>query len=147
MSMFLYSVPALSQHNVVSTPSAVGGLSLTSRAPGVYDVYWKMSPVSLRRGRCRMTSASMLLSGPLFSPSPPPQPTEPSVNSAAPIAMLWMCCFTDMPPRTSEAAWYKSPANPVSKRFRRLVAALARGARRGYRPLSRVDGGLGPHAM
>src|SRR5678815_1870711 len=140
MSMFLDSVPALSQHNVVSTPSAVGGLSLTSRAPGVYDVYWKMSPVSLRRGRCRMTSASMLLSGPLFSPSPPPQPTEPSVNSAAPIAMLWMCCFTDMPPRTSEAAWYKSRANSQTQRFRRLATALAGRARRATAPYRGVLG-------
>src|SRR5678815_159555 len=96
MSMFLDSVPALSQHNVVSTPSAVGGESWTSRAPGTYDVYWKMSPLSLRLGRCRMISDSTFPSGPESSLL---QPIPANVNNAAPIAMLLMWFFTDMPPR------------------------------------------------
>src|SRR5262245_56144066 len=53
-----------SQQIVVSLPSAVGGLSWTSRAPGTYDVYWNTSPLSPRVGRCRMMSESTLPSGP-----------------------------------------------------------------------------------
>src|SRR5206468_2651660 len=54
-----------------------------SRAPGTYDVYWKMSPVSFRVGRWRMTRASTLPRGPELLSPPQPNPSR-----AAPIAML-----------------------------------------------------------
>src|SRR5687768_2932017 len=88
MSMFANSAPALSQHSVVSVPSAVGGDSFTSRAVGTYEVYWKMSPISFRLGRCRMTMESTFPSGPeLSSLQPTPNPT---MSPATPIAMLFM---------------------------------------------------------
>src|SRR5690349_8697808 len=90
MSMSENSAPALSQHSVVSVPSAVGGDSFTSRAVGTYEVYWKMSPMSLRLGRCKMTRASTLPSGPPLSSLLQPTPV-PAEASAAPIAMLLKC--------------------------------------------------------
>src|SRR5438132_6602575 len=92
MSTAENSEPALSQHSVVSLPSAVGGDSFTSRAPGTYDVYWKMSPVSLRLGRCRTTSESTLPSGPEWSS--PPQPRPVPVMNRAPSATDFIVSFT-----------------------------------------------------
>src|SRR5574338_624680 len=89
MSMFANSAPAWSQHSVVSVPSAVGGDSFTSRAFGTYDVYWKMSPMSLRFGRCRMIRESTLPSGPELSSLLHPTP-NPAVKIAALIAMVFM---------------------------------------------------------
>ena len=93
MSICENSEPALSQHSVVRTPSAVGGDSFTSRAPGTYEVYWKMSPVSLRLGRCKMTSASTLPSGPELSVPPQPRPV-PVIAMATPNTIDFIDCFT-----------------------------------------------------
>ena len=87
MSMLANSAPALSQQIVVSLPSAVGGESFTSFAPGTYDVYWKMSPMSLRLGRCRMTSGVDVAERPRAVVVSASHATE-RANSAAPNAML-----------------------------------------------------------
>ena len=83
---------------VICSPSAVGGDSCTSRAflPdgvfGTYEVYWKISPMSLRAGRCKMMSVS--------TPSPmvtgsSPQPTPPAADtSAVPSARVLNELFT-----------------------------------------------------
>src|SRR5882672_10601969 len=115
MSTFANSAPCLSQHSTVCVPSAVGGDSLISRAVGTYEVYWKMSPMSLRLGRCRMTRDSTLPSGPVSSP---PHPPRVVANNAAPNAMLFIWLFTGSSSKTSERVLYKGQANPNLEVFR-----------------------------
>src|SRR5688572_115451 len=72
----------------------------------MYDVYWKISPMSLRSGRCNTTSASTSPSGPELSS--PPQPAA-TASSAAPNEK-WLSFFTG----SSYGPWalYKSRTNP-----------------------------------